>query len=99
MPKDELQLLKEKLELLEIKVHELEKNEAVNKVIIEQLKVEVQELKIQIEKGFNTLGDKLDTINNKPNKRQDALINALINSIGTLIGAGILYAIVSNIKF
>lgn len=94
---DELKRLIAKVEDMEKQIHELQKKDAINDVIINQIKSDLVDIKLDINKGFVSLSADIKSINEQPKNNVEKFKNAIINAIGSAIGAGALLLLAQQI--
>lgn len=94
---DELTKLANKVEQMEKEIKELQKKDAVNDVKLNQLRSDITDLKLDISKGFANLSSEIKNLNDIPKNNVEKFKNAIINSIGSAIGAAILYLLINGL--
>lgn len=94
---DELTKLANKVEQMEKQIQELQKKDAVQEVVINQIKDDLVSIKLDISKGFANLSSEIKDLNDVPKNNVEKFKNAIINSIGSAIGAAILYLLINGL--
>lgn len=103
--KKEIEELKLQMNSISKRLNDVEKNDEIKQLLIELLQKNIDKIDnniINIEKnmksGLKEISDKVDIINNQPNKLLETLKNAAMTAIGSAFGAAIIYFFVNNIK-
>lgn len=94
---DELTRLAKKVEEMEKQIQELIKKDAVNDIVIQQVKSDLADIKLDISKGFANLSIDIKSINDIPKNNIEKFKNAIISAIGSAIGAGLLFLIAQQL--
>lgn len=81
MSENELESLRKKVAEFEKRLQSLEKNDEVQKLVIDRMQHDLNEIKQSIDKGFDKLSGQIDTLRMKPVQYWDKVVFGVIGAI------------------